>query len=290
MSATKLLLVLVAIALAGVAGYAVSTVIPRSAVTETATQPAAPPAPAPAPQPQAASFHAIVERNGAVVLCISNGEILFPDRCAGSGRLSIVQPIEEGEVVLVTATGVVTMENEAPQNPDCALSKAKWDPKTEQTKPTGRKIRKIPPEAVAQQLNKVYTGRANFMPEDVASFGLDLDNDGREDIIYVADNVSRLAALHEKTQQSYPYSVEGGVFWGRSPNFPSPFFHDEGEYRGGTDAIGVVKPKGIVMIGPASSNLALLARTRGGPDSDQSLFWLGGGQLQRIVSFESRCG
>ncbi len=41
-------------------------------------------------------FHAIVERNGTVVLCLSGSKILFADRCTGSGLLTIVQPFDEG--------------------------------------------------------------------------------------------------------------------------------------------------------------------------------------------------
>jgi hypothetical protein len=292
MSPAKLLLALAVIALAGVAAYAVSTVMPRSAVPEMATQPAAPPprpAPAPAPPPQAANFHAIVERDGAVVLCISNGGILFPDRCAGSGRLSVVQPIAEGEVTLVTATGVVTMENESPQNPDCALSKAKWDPATEKRTPTGRKIRQIPAAAVAQQLNKVYAGHVSFEPEDISAFGVDLDSDGKEDIIYVADNVSRLAKLNEKTQQSYRYLMHGGIFKGRSPGYPSTFFRETGEYQGATDAIGHVTLKGIVPIAESTGELALLARAGWGVDGDQRIVRVSTTGVQSIETFEFRC-
>jgi hypothetical protein len=201
---------------------------------------------APAAQPQ--GFHAIVERSGAVVLCVSNGEILFPDRCAGNGRLLIVQPIQEGDVAQVSATGVVAMENESPQNPDCALSRAKWDRKTERKTSTGRKIQKIPPGEVAQQLNKIYQGKANLLAQDISAFGLDLDDDGREEIIYAADNVPRIAKLNEKTGKAYPYFIQGGIFNGRSPDYPSTFFHELGEYKGGTDAIGQVALKGTVSI------------------------------------------
>ena len=69
------------------------------------------------------------------------------------------------------------------------MSRAKWDPKTEQATSTGRKIRKIPAGAVAQQLNKVYASQANLMPEDVTAFGFDLDNDGSEEIVYIANSV-----------------------------------------------------------------------------------------------------
>src|SRR5215468_1341438 len=89
----------------------------------------------------AAEFYSVVERNAIVVLCLSKGSILFSDRCAGDGRLTIVEPIKEGAVVWRSATGTVSLENETP-NPQCALSHAKWDPKTEKVISTGRKITK----------------------------------------------------------------------------------------------------------------------------------------------------
>ena len=224
----KLLFALAAIALIGVASYVTSTLLLRHSLAPVASEPTPSPTTERATQPTtetaaktvtpAADFQAIVERNGAVVLCVSNGELVLPDRCTGTGRLSIVQPIAEGEIVWVSATGVVSMENKSPQNPDCALSRAKWDPTTERTSPAGRKIRAIPVAAVAQQLNKVYPGEANLLPEDIsAAFALDLDNDGKEEIIYVADSTPRLAKLHEQTKQPYRSFVQSGIFRGRAP-------------------------------------------------------------------------
>lgn len=286
---------LAAAALAGIVSYATSTVLLKDTASPPVTQTASPPVAEPASPPAAPvadksdSFHAIVERNGAVVLCVSDGETLLPDRCTGAGRLLIVQPIEEGEAVWVEATGVVAMENKSPQNPECALSRAQWDPKTERTTSTGRKIRNIPPELVAQQLNKIYPDKANLLAEDVSAFGLDLNNDGHEDIIYVANNVARIAKLHDKTGNAYPYFVQGGIFNGRAPEHPSILFHDMDEYRGGTDAIGEVLLKGIVPLAATTGDLAVLAKTGGGSSGDQSLILLGEERLQRIDSFEFRC-
>lgn len=292
---------LAAAALAGIVSYATSTVLLRDTATPPVTQPASPPATQTAsppvtqpdsPPPAAEkpdSFHAIVDRDGAVVLCVSNGETLLPDRCTGAGSLLIVQPIEEGEVVLVSATGVVSMESKSPQNPDCALSRAQWDLKTERTTSTGRKLRKIPPELVAQQLNRIYEGKANLLAEDISAFGFDLNDDGHEDIFYVANNVARIAKLHDKTGNAYPYFVQGGIFNGQAPEHPSILFHDMDEYRGGTDAIGQILFKGIVPIAADQSELAVLAKTGGGLSGDQSLVRLGEDRLQRIESFEFRC-
>ena len=182
------------------------------------------------------------------------------------------------------------MENKSPQNPDCALSRAKWDPTSERTSPAGRKIRAIPAAAVAQQLNKVYPGEANLLPEDIlAAFALDLDNDGKEEIIYIADSTPRFAKLHETTKQSYRYLVQSGIFSGRASDQPSTFVHEVDEYRGATDAIPRVAFKGIVPIATASGEFAVLVKTGSALEGDQSLVWLSGERLERIETFEFRC-
>jgi hypothetical protein len=300
MSPGKMLIALVAIALIGALSYLTSTLLHRSSFTPTASQPATEPAMQPATEPTteppskpvtpAADFQAIVERNGAVVLCVSNGELVLPDRCTGTGRLSIMQPITEGEIAWISATGVVALENKSPQYPDCALGRAKWDPTSEQTSPTGRKIRTIPAAAVAQQLNKVFPGEANLLPEDIsAAFALDLDNDGKEEIIYIADSIPRFARLHEKTKQPYRFLVQSGIFSGRAPDQPTTFIHAVDEYRGPTDAIPRVAFKGIVPVATTSGEFAVLVKTGSGLEGDQSLVWLSGGRLERIETFEFRC-
>ncbi|HZO44415.1 MAG TPA: hypothetical protein VFB68_00895 [Xanthobacteraceae bacterium] len=276
----RILFGLLMVACAGMASYFASTAYFKARPAQDSAFKATP--------AQNSNFHAIVERGGAVVLCLSNGEMLFPDRCTGAGRLLIVQPFDEGAFVERTASGIVSMENESPQNPSCALSRAKWDRMTEQTRSTGRKIRKIPPGAVAQQLIKVYGEEANLLPDDISAFGLDLDNDGTEEIIYAADNVPRIADLYEKTRKASAYFVQGGIFDGRSPARPSTFFSDLGDYRGGTDAIGRIELKGIVPIAAGSRQLAVLAKTAT-MDGAQTLAWLGGERLQRLATFEFRC-
>jgi hypothetical protein len=62
----------------------------------------------------AAEFYSVVERDGTVALCLSKGSILFSDRCAGDGRLTIVEPIREGAVVWRSVAGTVSLENETP--------------------------------------------------------------------------------------------------------------------------------------------------------------------------------
>jgi hypothetical protein len=234
---------------------------------------------------QATSFHAIVEPKGAVVLCIVNGEILFPDRCAGTGRLSIVQPIEEGEVTLRTAFGTVSLENEAPQNPACALSRAKWEPRTERTTPSRRRISKSSGANVLAQLQRLkYPGVEALMPGDVAAWTLDLDGDGHDEIFYDASNVLRVGELNQKTGNPYPYFVQGGVLGKQSFG---TFINDHGTYIGGTDAIDQVSLKGIVPIAASTGEIALLV-SPGRMSGDQMLIRFNSG-IQQIHSFEFRC-
>ena len=88
---------------------------------------------------QQSDFHAIVEADGKVVLCVVKGEMLFAIAAPGPAELTIVQPVKEGPVVWRFAIGTVTIENELP-NSDCALSRAKWNPSTERDpdKPSSR--------------------------------------------------------------------------------------------------------------------------------------------------------
>ena len=144
--------------------------------------------------------------------------------------------------------------------------------------------------AVAQQLNKVYPGEANLLPEDIsAAFALDLDNDGKEEIIYIADSTPRLAKLHEQTKQPYRSFVQSGIFRGRAPDQPSTLVHKVDEYRGATDATLHVAFKGIVPVAAASGEFAVLVKTGSGLEGDQSLVWLSGERVERIESFEFRC-
>jgi hypothetical protein len=149
----------------------------------------------------AAEFYAIVERNGTVALCLSNGAILFPDRCAGNGRLTIVEPIKEGTVVWRSAIGTVSLENEAPNNPQCALGHAKWDSKAEKVVSTGRKITKTDRIVFLKRLNKSLPEGAQIIEDDVTAFALDLDDDGRQEIVFVASNLTRVADQWGETRQ-----------------------------------------------------------------------------------------
>jgi hypothetical protein len=237
---------------------------------------------------QQPELHAIVERDGTVVLCLVNGEILFSDRCAGSGRLTIVQPIEEGEIVWRSATGTVVIENDVSSSPDCALSRAKWDPGTEREIPTGKRIRKVEPARVLPLLVKKW---AELLAEsDIIAFTLDLDNDGLDEIIFSASNVMRVAGLHEQTGQSYPYLVLGGILrptW-RGSGYPFAFALEEGTYEGGTDAIIDVEFKGVVPIAVGTGEIALLVRAGNLFRLMQDLVRFRG-EVQRIETILARC-
>jgi hypothetical protein len=98
---------------------------------------------------------------------------------------------------------------------------------------------------------------------------LDLDNDGRDEIIYVADNVPRISELNLKTQKTYPYAVSAGILMERSP-YPQTFESDTGEYVGGTDAMSRVVLKGVVSIAYGTREIALCSGLTACPESTLS--------------------
>jgi hypothetical protein len=234
---------------------------------------------------QESDLRAIVERDGTVVLCLARGQILFADRCSGTGRLSIVQPIQEGEVVWRSAIGTITIENESPQNSNCALSRAKWNPKDEQAVLSGKTIRVLDPAWVLAQLDKKLPGLTDLTEGDFTAFALDLDNDGRDEIVFSASNIERLEKLNEKTGQTYPYVVMGGILQGSS-RFPRNFYFEQGTYAGGTDAIGDVSFKGVVSI--AADDIALLVVSGNTFRGLQDLIRFRD-DVQRIETIQRRC-
>ena len=235
---------------------------------------------------QPTDFHAIVEPDGKVVLCVSAGQILFADRCEGTGRLTIVQPMQEGPVVWRTAFGSVVMENESPQNPACALSRAKWDRTSERAIPSGKTIKRVVPNLVRRHIDTTLPGMELITDEDIAGFKLDLDNEGEDETIFVADSVPRVSKLNEKTGQAYRYVMYGGVLQFQSP-IPAIFYHEGGEYVGGTDAIGQVALKGIVPM--ASGEIGVRVKTGTGYDGIQTLLRYRRGTVQRIETIEFTC-
>jgi hypothetical protein len=209
---------------------------------------------------KAAEFYAIVERDGTVVYCLSKGALLFSDRCTGDGRLTIVEPMREGPVVWRTAPGTVAFKNET-QSPACAFSYATWDTKAEKVVSTGRKISKPDRAALLQRLrsNNAQHG-AGWIEDDITAFALDLDNDGKDEIVFVVSDVDRVAQLWERDQKTRPYAILAGILPDRS-NFPASLYNESGDYEGGTDAIGSVKLKGVVSIAPGTGEVALLINT-----------------------------
>jgi hypothetical protein len=240
---------------------------------------------------QETDLHAIVERDGTVVLCLARAQLLFADRCAGNGQLTIVQPIQEGEVVWRVVTGTIAIENESPQNPDCALSRAKWNPKDERATSSGKQIRKVDPSWILAALSKQNFIKGEVTENDIDAFALDLDNDGNDEIVVSASNLERVARLNEKTGETYPYFVVGGIMRQDSrlhDAFPTPFYFDQGEYAGATDAIGLVVLKGVVPIAAETGEIALLVSHNNGFAGTQDLIRFRG-VVQRIETIERRC-
>jgi hypothetical protein len=245
----------------------------------------------------AAEFYAVVERNGSVAFCLSGGSILFSDRCAGKGRLTVVEPIKEGTVVWRSAIGTVSLEN--PPNTQCPLSHAKWDPKSEQVISAGRKITKIDRTTLLKRLHRsMLPNVEELIEDDITAFALDLDNDGEEEIVFVASNLARvdeqwererLADQYERDEKAHPYVTLAGIL-PKGSDFPVSFYFDHGDYAGGTDAIGSVTLKGVVSISPGTGEIALLIRAGTGFDRTQSLIRYWHGLLQRIDTIAFTCG
>jgi hypothetical protein len=242
----------------------------------------------------AAEFYSVVERNGTVVLCLAQGSILFSDRCAGEGRLTIVEPIKEGPVVWRSVTGTVSLENQYGQ-PGCPLSRAKWDPKAEKIISTGRKITKADRAALLQRLSQSkLPGAAEFIEDDITAFMLDLDNDGKQEIVFVASSLKRVAEAWERDQAPdsdivpHPYATYAGVLPDRS-DFPALFYNDHGNYEGGTDAIGSVTLKGVASLSPGTGEIALLIKAGSGFDGKQALIRYRNWTVQKIESIQFTC-
>jgi hypothetical protein len=236
----------------------------------------------------AAEFYAVVERDGTVALCLSKGSILFSDRCAGEGRLTIVEPIKEGAVVWRSAAGTVSLENEAP-NAQCALSHAKWDPKAEKTISTGRKIKKTDRAALLNRLSQgKLPGAAELIEDDITAFALDLANAGQDEIVFVASNLARMADRWEHDKETHPYVTLAGIL-PAGGIFPTLFYNDQGDYTGGTDAVGSVTLKGVVSLSPGTGELALLIKAGSSLEGRQTLIRYRNGMAQRIDTIEFTC-
>jgi hypothetical protein len=235
----------------------------------------------------AAELYAVAEQDGTVAFCISKGALLFADRCEGNGRLSIVQPIKEGTVVWRSAMGTVSLENDTP-NPQCALSHAKWDPKSEGVVSTGRKLAKFDRTELLKRLKQNLLKDAEVVADDIAAFALDLDGDGKEEIVFVASSLKRVSDHYSGEGKPVPYFVYAGVLENGTP-YPTLFYNDRGDYTGGTDAIGDATIKGVVPIAPGTGEIALLIQTGSGLSGTQTLIRYRLGVVQRIDTIAFTC-
>lgn len=233
----------------------------------------------------AAEFYAIVEQNGTVAICLSKGSILFADRCEGIGRLTVVQPIKDGTVVWRSAVGAVSLESEVPKSP-CTIGRAKWDPKAEEVISTGRKIGKIDIADTLNHLKQHLLKETDAVEDDISGFTLDLDNDGRNENVFVASSLKRVADRYSNDGKPAPYFTYAGVLHENS--LTSTFFGGTGDYGGGTDAIGDVTIKGVVPIAPGTGELGLLIKAAS-LDGTQTLIRYRSGLVQRIETIEFNC-
>jgi hypothetical protein len=191
----------------------------------------------------------------------------------------------------------VSLEN--PPNTQCPLSHAKWDPKSEQVISAGRKITKIDRTTLLKRLHRsMLPNVEELIEDDITAFALDLDNDGEEEIVFVASNLARvdeqwererLADQYERDEKAHPYVTLAGIL-PKGSDFPVSFYFDHGDYAGGTDAIGSVTLKGVVSISPGTGEIALLIRAGTGFDRTQSLIRYWHGLLQRIDTIAFTCG
>jgi hypothetical protein len=229
-------------------------------------------------------FHAVVDRDGTVLLCVSKGQILFSDRCVGSGRLTIVQPLEEGSITWRTATGTVTMSNEVP-NPDCAISHATWKQGSEKATPSGKRIAKVDRAHIT--FEPYFPVPEEFRTGVLAAFSLDLNNDGKDDIAFTVDNFEHANAEVEKSGSSI-YVVAGGVIAGHAgtSQFPHFFHFQRGQYTGGTDTISLARLLGVVPLSPESGEIALLVSSK---DRSQRELVRYAGSIQQIQTIYQRC-
>ena len=201
-------------------------------------------------------FHAIVGPKGNVVLCLSKGDILHADTCAGTGRLRIVQPLRPGRLVWRSAAGSVTLENEAPQNPDCALSRAKWDTKAERPADSGKRIGAIDPVAVLLQMSKSDYVR-HLQEGDVTAFTIDLDGDGNDEIVFVASSLQRAVEASAKAgSQPQDYVVVGGILRKDLP-YALPFHFEQGKYPANDVFPSRVTIDGVVPMAPGEIGLVV---------------------------------
>ena len=183
--------------------------------------------------------------------------------------------------------GTVSLENDTP-NTECALSRAKWDPKSEEVISTGRKIGKIDRTDLLKRLKHCLLKEDEVVEDDIIAFALDLDNDGKEETVFVASSLKRVADHYSDDGKPVPYFVYAGVL-ANDAQLPALFYNDRGDYTGATDAIGDVTIKGVVPIAPGTGEVALLIKAGTGFSGTQTLIRYRFGVAQRIDTIEFIC-
>jgi hypothetical protein len=155
--------------------------------------------------------------------------------------------------------GAVSLENSTP-NAECALSRAKWDPKKEETVSTGRKIVRTDPAELKKRLSQYLLKDTDVVDNDISAFELDLDNDGRDRSVFVVSSLKRVAENYSGHGKPVPYFIYAGVLEQRAP-LPALFYSERGDYTGATDAIADAAITGVVPLAPGTGEIALLTKT-----------------------------
>lgn len=234
-----------------------------------------------------AALDAIVEKDGAVILCFARGGILFADRCEGAGRLRIAQPLIEGPITWRGADGTIAME--PADSPNCALSKAKWDTGFERTARSGKQVRKVDGAKVLAQIDKkYYPDIAEIRAEDIEAYALDLDNDGKDEIVFKASNASRAFALHGKTEKPHRYVTLGGIL-AQDAKAPEIFHRETGDTGIMGGGPGSLEMNGVTPLAPGTGEIALLVSYEFEYIKEFRLVRFRGSTLQRIDAIAQRC-
>lgn len=86
--------------------------------------------------------------------------------------------------------------------------------KSEQVLSTGRKITDADRGELLRRLKILLLKDADVVEKDINAFAVDLDNDGKQEIVFVASNLERIADHYPddiKASKPVPYFVYGGI-------------------------------------------------------------------------------
>jgi microcompartment protein CcmK/EutM len=168
------------------------------------------------------------------------------------------------------------------------LSKARWDAAGEQSVQTKTQIVAVDRADLLRRLKPVLLKGVDALESDLTAFAVDLDGDGTNEIVFVASNLDRLAD-HDPTSKPVPYFVFAGVQSSTSNVPPELFYSDQGEYSGGTDALGDVEVKGLVSIAPETHEIALLVKTSPALVGSQMIVRYTQGRMQKLDTISFIC-